>query len=62
MRARKGVLKGWVSLGTCMLKRVCEKGGTKEHMHTQHEGMHLHPRYTIAPHERNKEFYDMGKG
>ena len=32
--SEKGVLKGWVSLGTCILKRVCSKGGTKEHMHT----------------------------
>ena len=23
MRAKKGVLKEWVRLGTCMLKRVC---------------------------------------
>ena len=33
MRTKKGVLKG------------C----TKEHMHTQHEGMHLHPRDTTFP-------------
>ena len=32
--SKKGVLKGWVSLGTCILKRACAKGGTKEHMHT----------------------------
>ena len=32
--SKKGVLKGWVGLGTFILKRACSKGGTKEHMHT----------------------------
>ena len=32
--SKKGVLKGWVGLGTCILKRACSKGGTKEHIHT----------------------------
>ena len=30
----------------CVLKRGMLKDGTKEHMHTQHEGMHMHPRDT----------------
>ena len=32
--SKTGVLKGWVGLGTCILKRVCSKGVTKEQMHT----------------------------
>ena len=46
---KKGVLKGWVGLGTCILKRACSKGGTKEHMHT-----------TFPPWEK-QEIYNRGK-
>ena len=57
MHPKKVVLKGWLkgtivhhNMKACMLKGVsskgAQKGGTKEDMHTQHEGMHLHPRDT----------------
>ena len=53
MHPNKGMLKGWLkgthvhhSMKASMLKKGVLKGGTKEHMHTQHEGMHLHPRDT----------------
>ena len=55
MRPHKGMLKGWLngthvhhSMKACMLNKGMLKGGTKEHMHTQHEGMHLHPRDTTT--------------
>ena len=54
MCPNKGMVKGWLKGThvhhnmnlTCMLKKGMLKRGTKEHMHTQHEGMHLHPRDT----------------
>ena len=53
MHPNKGMLKGWFkgthvhhSMKACILNKGMLKRGTKEHMHTQHEGMHLHPRDT----------------
>ena len=53
MRPNEGMLKEWLegthvhhSMKTYMLNNSVLKGGTKEDMHTQHEGMHLQPRDT----------------
>ena len=42
-------------------KKGMLKGGTKEHMHTHHEGYTCTQGTPHFPPKRNEEFYDVGK-